>query len=625
MWKKIRLILKSIRQYKKYAIITPIFMLFEAALECALPFVMSMFVDTIGKIHTPSDIMKTFTYNNGNVDFINGMQVSLFGLIIALVSMAMLSLFCGIMGGVFGSKASVGLATNLRHDMYQKLETFSFANIDNFSASSLVTRMTTDISNVQMAFMMCIRIVIRAPLMMIFSAIMAFIAGGQMAWIFIGLLPVVGFLLFLIILNAMKIFRRVFKKYDKLNESVQENVTGMRVVKSYVREGFEKQKFNAASDGMTGEFVKGEKIVALNNPVMNTAIHLSNILIIALGALIIEKGREAGAIYPTEVEVNGELETEIFWGGNLSIGQMSSLLTYGIQILMSLMMISMIMVMLVLSIEAVRRIGEVLQEEPTIQNCKNPIMEVPNGDISFKNVAFKYVETAEKNTLEDINVEIKSGEFVGILGTTGSGKTSLVNLISRLYDINSGELLVGDNDVKNYDLKTLRDSVSVVLQKNVLFSGTIAENLRWGNLNATDEDLKRVCQIAQAEEFIESFPEKYNTRIEQGGTNVSGGQKQRLCIARALLKSPKVLILDDSTSAVDTKTDRLIRKGLKNDLPETTKIVIAQRISSIEDADKIIIMEDGHINAIGKHEELLKNNHIYQEIYYTQNRVGGDK
>ena len=625
MWKKIRLILKSIRQYKKYAIITPIFMLFEAALECALPFVMSMFVDTIGKIHTPSDIMKTFTYNNGNVDFINGMQVSLFGLIIALVSMAMLSLFCGIMGGVFGSKASVGLATNLRHDMYQKLETFSFANIDKFSASSLVTRMTTDISNVQMAFMMCIRIVIRAPLMMIFSAIMAFIAGGQMAWIFIGLLPVVGFLLFLIILNAMKIFRRVFKKYDKLNESVQENVTGMRVVKSYVREGFEKQKFNAASDGMTGEFVKGEKIVALNNPVMNTAIHLSNILIIALGALIIEKGREAGAIYPTEVEVNGELETEIFWGGNLSIGQMSSLLTYGIQILMSLMMISMIMVMLVLSIEAVRRIGEVLQEEPTIQNCKNPIMEVPNGDISFKNVAFKYVETAEKNTLEDINVEIKSGEFVGILGTTGSGKTSLVNLISRLYDINSGELLVGDNDVKNYDLKTLRDSVSVVLQKNVLFSGTIAENLRWGNLNATDEDLKRVCQIAQAEEFIESFPEKYNTRIEQGGTNVSGGQKQRLCIARALLKSPKVLILDDSTSAVDTKTDRLIRKGLKNDLPETTKIVIAQRISSIEDADKIIIMEDGHINAIGKHEELLKNNHIYQEIYYTQNRVGGDK
>ena len=625
MWKKIKLILKSIRQYKKYAIITPIFMLFEAALECALPFVMSMFVDTIEHITKPSDIMEAFVYENGNLPFLNNIKVSLFGLIIALVSMAILSLICGIMGGVFGSKASVGLATNLRHDMYAKLETFSFANIDKFSASSLVTRMTTDIANVQMAFMMCIRIVIRAPLMMIFSAVMAFIAGGQMAWIFIILLPIIGFLLFLIILNAMKIFRKVFKKYDKLNESVQENVSGMRVVKSYVREDYEKQKFNAASDGMTGEFVKAEKIVALNNPVMNTAIHLSNILIIGIGAVIIEKGRESGKIYNTEVVEDGVTKSITHWGGNLTIGQMSSLLTYGIQILMSLMMISMIMVMLVLSIEAVRRIGEVLQEEPTIKNCENPIMEVPNGDISFKNVNFKYVETAEKNTLENINIEIKSGEFVGILGTTGSGKTSLVNLISRLYDINSGELLVGDNDVKNYDLTTLRNAVSVVLQKNVLFSGTIAENLRWGNLNASDEELKRVCKISQAEEFIESFPDKYNTRIEQGGTNVSGGQKQRLCIARALLKSPRVLILDDSTSAVDTKTDKLIRKGLKNDLPETTKIVIAQRISSIEDADKIIIMEDGHINAIGKHEDLLKNNHIYQEIYYTQNRVGGDK
>lgn len=625
MWNKIKLILKSVRQYKKYAIITPIFMLFEAALECALPFIMSMFVDTIEYITKPSDIMKSFVYENGNLPFLNNIKVSLFGLIIILVSMAMISLLCGIMGGVFGSKASVGLATNLRHDMYQKLETFSFANIDKFSASSLVTRMTTDISNVQMAFMMLIRIVIRAPLMMIFSAVMAFIAGGQMAWIFVALLPIIGFLLFLIIINAMKIFRRVFKKYDKLNQSVQENVTGMRVVKSYVREDYEKQKFNAASDGMTGEFVTAEKIVALNNPIMNTAIHLSNILIIGLGAVLIEKGRSNGTIYNETIIEDGAEKTITHWGGNLTIGQMSSLLTYGIQILMSLMMISMIMVMLVLSIEAVRRIGEVLEEEPTIKNCENPIMEVPNGDISFKNVNFKYVETAEKNTLENINIDIKSGEFVGILGTTGSGKTSLVNLISRLYDINSGELTVGDNDVKQYDIATLRNAVSVVLQKNVLFSGTIAENLRWGNLNASDEELKRVCQIAQAEEFIESFPDKYNTRIEQGGTNVSGGQKQRLCIARALLKSPKVLILDDSTSAVDTKTDKLIRKGLKNDLPNTTKIVIAQRISSIEDADKIIIMEDGHINAIGKHEELLKNNHVYQEIYYTQNRVGGDK
>ena len=617
MWKKIRLILKSIRQYKRDAIITPIFMLVEAALECALPFVMSMFVDTIEHISTIGDFVTVYEYTNTNFGF--SLNVSLLGLIITLVSMAMLSLTCGIMGGVFGSRASVGLATNLRMDMYKKLETFSFANIDKFSASSLVTRMTTDISNVQMAFMMCIRIVVRAPLMMIFSAVMAFIAGGQMAWIFIAIIPLLGFFLFLIIIFAMKIFRRVFKKYDKLNESVQENVSGMRVVKSYVREDYEKQKFNSASDGMTHEFVTAEKIVALNNPVMNTSIHLSNILIIGLGATVIAKGIADGSI---KYDAGND---EIFWGGKLTIGQMSSLLTYGIQILMSLMMISMIMVMLVLSLEAIRRIGEVLQEEPTIKNPENPLMAVDNGDIVFKDVNFKYVETAEKNTLENININIKSGQFVGVLGSTGSGKTSLVNLISRLYDVNQGEVLVGDHNVKEYDLETLRNNVAVVLQKNVLFSGTIAENLRWGNLNATDEQLKEVCKIAQAEEFIESFPDKYNTRIEQGGTNVSGGQKQRLCIARALLKEPKILILDDSTSAVDTKTDRLIRHGLRNDLPNTTKIVIAQRISSIEDADQIIIMEDGHIDAIGTHKELLKSNHIYQEIYNTQNRVGGDK
>ena len=617
MWKKIRLILKSIRQYKRDAIITPIFMLVEAALECALPFVMSMFVDTIEHISSINDFVTVYEYTNSNFGF--SLNVSLLGLIITLVSMAMLSLTCGIMGGVFGSRASVGLATNLRMDMYKKLETFSFANIDKFSASSLVTRMTTDISNVQMAFMMCIRIVVRAPLMMIFSAVMAFIAGGQMAWIFIAIIPMLGFFLFLIIIFAMKIFRRVFKKYDKLNESVQENVSGMRVVKSYVREDYEKQKFNNASDGMTHEFVTAEKIVALNNPVMNTSIHLSNILIIGIGATIIAKGIADGSI---KYDAGND---EIFWGGKLTIGQMSSLLTYGIQILMSLMMISMIMVMLVLSLEAIRRIGEVLQEEPTIKNPENPLMAVDNGDIAFKDVNFKYVETAEKNTLENININIKSGQFIGVLGSTGSGKTSLVNLISRLYDVNHGEVLVGDHNVKEYDLETLRNNVAVVLQKNVLFSGTIAENLRWGNLNATDEQLKEVCKIAQAEEFIESFPDKYNTRIEQGGTNVSGGQKQRLCIARALLKEPKILILDDSTSAVDTKTDRLIRKGLKNDLPNTTKIVIAQRISSIEDADQIIIMEDGHIDAIGTHKELLKSNHIYQEIYNTQNRVGGDK
>lgn len=616
MWAKIKLILKSIRQYKKYAIITPLFMIVEAALECALPFIMSMFVDTIENISEPSDIMKVFKYENTNFGF--AVNVSLFWLIIILVCMALVSLTCGILGGVFGSKASVGLAANLRSDLYKKVESFSFANIDKFSASSLVTRMTTDVSNVQMAFMMCIRIVIRAPLMMLFSAIMAFISGGQLAWIFIILIPIIGFFLFLIIRGAMGVFRKVFKKYDLLNESVQENVTGMRVVKSYVREEYEKQKFNNASDGMTGEFVHGEKIVALNNPVMNTAIHLSNVLIIGIGASIIASNVQANKTYYNIVE------DQIHWGG-LTIGQMSSLLTYGIQILMSLMMISMIMVMLVLSLEAIRRIGEVLQEESTIKNSENPIYEVPNGDVVFKNVNFKYSEHAEKNTLENININIKSGQFIGVLGSTGSGKTSLVNLISRLYDINEGELTVGDNSVKDYDLKTLRDNVAVVLQKNFLFSGTIADNLRWGNLNATDEQLKQACHIAQADEFIESFPDKYNTRIEQGGSNVSGGQKQRLCIARALLKNPKILILDDSTSAVDTKTDKLIRKGLKNDLPETTKIVIAQRISSIEDADQIIIMEDGHIDSIGTHQELLKSNHIYQEIYNTQNRVGGDK
>ena len=612
MWKNIKLILKSIRQYKVFALITPLFMIVEAALECALPFVMSMFVDTIEKVTTIDDFMTPFLYENPNF----GMHtyVSLFGLIIALVSMALVSLTCGILGGVFGSKASVGLAANLRSDLYKKLESFSFSNIDKFSASSLVTRMTTDVSNVQMAFMMLIRIVIRAPLMMIFSAIMAFIAGGQMAWIFIALIPAIGFCLFLIIRFAMGIFKRVFKRYDKLNESVQENVSGMRVVKSFVREEFEKLKFNTASDNMTGDFVHAEKIVALNNPVMNTAIHLSNVLIIGIGATLIAKT----ATYDN-------IKEQINFNGGLTIGQMSSLLTYGIQILMSLMMISMIMVMMVLSLEGIRRIGEVLQEEPTIKNCENPVFEVPNGDVSFDNVNFKYKETAEKNTLEDININIKSGQFIGVLGSTGSGKTSLVNLISRLYDISSGSLTVGGHDVKEYDLKTLRDNVAVVLQKNFLFSGTIADNLRWGNLHATDEQLKQACQIAQAEEFIEQFPDKYNTRIEQGGSNVSGGQKQRLCIARALLKNPKILILDDSTSAVDTKTDRLIRKGLRNDLPDTTKIVIAQRISSIEDADQIIIMEDGKINAVGKHDDLLKNNHIYQEIYYTQNRVGGDK
>ena len=611
MKQKIKLILKSVRQYKKYAILTPIFMIGEALMECALPFVMSMFVDTIENVQSLEDMTKPFFYDNPNFHLGNGIYVSLLGLILTLVGMSLVSLACGILGGRTAAKASVGLATNLRHDLYEKLQTFSFANIDKFSIASLVTRMTTDVSQVQMAFAMMIRIVVRAPLMMIFSAAMAFISGGLMAFIFIGLIPLVGLGLFLIVRAAMKVFTRVFKKYDALNASVQENVSGMRVVKSYVREEYEKSKFNAASDGMTGEFVHGEKIVALNNPLMNTTIHLSNILIIGLGATIIAR---------TAAVEGGQ----IIWG-DLSIGQLSSLITYGIQILMSLMMISMIMVMLVLSLEGIRRIGEVLLEEPTIKNPENPVMKVKDGSIVFDNVNFKYSETAEKNTLENININITPGQFIGVLGSTGSGKTSLINLISRLYDVSEGRVLVGGEDVRNYDIKTLRDAVSVVLQKNVLFSGTIESNLRWGDPNATEEEIWNACRIAQAEEIVNAKPEKLQSKVEQGGANFSGGQKQRLCIARAILKKPKVLILDDSTSAVDTKTDKLIRTALKNDIPHITKIIIAQRVSSIEDADQIIIMNDGKIDQIGTHDELLKHNKIYQEIYYTQNRVGGDK
>ena len=604
--KRIKLILSSIREYKKYAIITPIFMVFEALLECVLPFVMSMLLDHIKNLTTLGTKIDFFTTTqtvNENIGFLNGINVNLFGLIITLVSMAILSLVFGILGGRTAAIASVGLARNLRSDMYHKIEQFSFANIDKFSTSSLVTRMTTDITTVQQAFQMMIRIVVRAPLMLIFSAIMSFISGGIMTLIFAVLVPLLAFGLFLIIKKAMKIFMRVFKRYDKLNESVQENITGMRVVKAYVKEDYEKEKFNTASNNMTGDFVKAEKLVALNNPLMNTTIHLSNILIVGIGSYLVFSSNQT----------------------KLTVGQMSSLLTYGIQILMSLMMISMIMVMLVMSIEGIRRIAEVLEEESTIQNDPNPIYEVKDGSVVFDNVNFKYKESAEKYTLENININIKSGQFVGILGSTGSGKTSVVNLISRLYDVTNGSVKVGGLDVKKYYLKTLRDNVSVVLQKNVLFSGTIKENLLWGDEHASDAEIKKACQIAQAEEFIESFPDKYETKITQGGTNVSGGQKQRLCIARAILKKPKILILDDSTSAVDTKTDKLIRKALKEDLKDTTKIVIAQRISSIEDADQIIIMDDGKINAIGTHDELLKNNKIYQEVYYTQNRAGGDK
>ena len=607
--KRIKLILKSVRQYKKYALITPLFMIGEVGMECAMPFVMGLFVDGIKLLNTPDNFF--------HVD--SGLPVFYIALI--LLGMAVCSLTFGILGGKYASIASVGMASNLREDLYKKLGTFSFENIDKFSESSLITRMTTDIQYVSMSFQMMIRIVVRAPLMLIFSAIMTFIGGGLMGFIFVALIPIVAFGLFLIIRHAMKVFTRVFKRYDKLNESVQENVSGIRVVKSYVREDFEKEKFNTASDSLTKDFVKAEKIVALNNPLLNTAIHLSNVLVIALGTWIIyTTGTWTEIVDPETGNVVGD------WiGGNLTLGQLSALITYGIQILTSLMMISMIMVMLSISLESIKRIGETLEEEPTIKNPENPLYEIKNGDVDFNNVFFKYKKDAEQYTLENINIHIKSGQFIGILGSTGSGKTSVVNLISRLYDVTEGELLVSDHNVKEYDLETLRNNVAVVLQKNVLFSGTIKSNLQWGNENATEEEMWAACRIAQAEEIVKAKPEGLDSKVEQGGANFSGGQKQRLCIARAIMKNPKILILDDSTSAVDTKTDKLIRMGLKNDLPAMTKIVIAQRISSIEDADQIIILDDGKINAIGTHEELLKNNQIYQEVYYTQNKVGGDK
>lgn len=586
MLKKIKLVFSSVREYKKYAILTPIFMIGEALMECLIPWEMT---NLIQAMKVPGSTIASYASH-----------------IYILIAMALVSIICGMAGGYTAAIASTGLAKNLRMDVYKKLQSFSFANIDKFSASSLVTRMTTDITNTQQSFQMCIRIVIRAPLMLIFSTVMGFITGGNMAWIFIGIIPIITIGLILIARKVMPIFRRVFKDYDNLNQSVQENISGIRVVKSYVREEYEQQKFNSHSERLCGEFIKAEKRLAFANPLLNTAVHLSNILVLAIGSNIICGLAASGA-------------TDMW----LSPEKLSALITYGIQILMSLMMISMILVFLVMSLESIKRISEVLEEESTIVNPENPIYEVKDGSVKFENVFFKYSEASEKDTLSDINLDIKSGDFVGILGTTGSGKTSLVNLISRLYDISSGSLKVGDIEVNQYDLKTLRDNVAVVLQKNLLFSGTIEDNLRWGNLNATQEEIVEACKIAQAEEFIESFPDKYQTHIEQGGNNVSGGQKQRLCIARAILKKPKILILDDSTSAVDTKTDKLIRKGLKEIIPDTTKIVIAQRISSIEDADKIIILDNGKIDAIGTHKELLKNNKIYKEIYDSQTKKGG--
>lgn len=575
----IRVLKKSIREYKRDSILTPVLVAFEALVECIIPL---MVANLVNRMQNGCDLSVIMRYG------------------VILIIMACFSLLFGALAGIKAANASAGFGKNLRKDLFVAVQNFSFENIDRFSASSLVTRMTTDVTNVQMAYMMIIRTVVRVPLMLIFSLVMGFIMGGRLALIFLFTIPVLGIGLGLVIKKTMPLFRKVFKKYDNLNNSVQENINGIRVVKSFVREDFEKKKFNEAAEDVCGDFTRAEKILALNNPMMQFCLYVVMIFVLTFGSYLV-----------------------VNFGGNIiQVGQLSSLLTYSFQILMSLMMLSMIFVMVTISIESCERIVSVLEEKRTISNPKNPIYEVNDGSIDFDNVSFKYSKRADRYALENINLHIKSGQTIGVLGGTGSSKTSLVNLISRLYDVTEGEVKVGGVNVRDYDLVTLRDAVSVVLQKNVLFSGSIKENLRWGNKDATDEEIEEACHLACADEFIEQFPDKYDTHIEQGGTNVSGGQKQRLCIARALLKKPKILILDDSTSAVDTKTDAIIRAGFKKFIPETTKIIIAQRVSSVQDADQIIIMNNGSIEAIGTHDELLASNPIYQEVYYSQNKGG---
>lgn len=578
----IKTLSKSIREYKLPTILTLIFIMGEVIIEALIPFITADLVNNINQGAALTEVVKT------------GMQ---------LVLMAVISLCCGGIAALTCSKASAGFAKNLRHDMYQKIQSYSFANIDKFSATSLVTRLTTDITNVQMSYMMIIRTAIRSPMLFVFSIIMAYKMGGALATSFVVVIPVLIFGLLMISRKAMPAFHRVFKKYDHLNESIEENVRGMRVVKGFSREEYEKKKFNAAADGITADFTKAERIVALNTPIMQFCMYFNTVVILFLGSYLI---------------ING------IGTPRVDVGQISAMLTYGVQILMSLMMLSMIYVMITMSLESMKRICEVLNEEPMLKNPEAPITEVRDGSIVFDNVSFKYSEGARRFALENINLDIKPGMTVGIIGGTGSSKSSLVQLIPRLYDTTEGSVLVGGVNVKAYDIKTLRDSVAMVLQKNQLFSGTIKENLRWGNENATDAEIEEVCRLAQADEFIEGFPDKYDTYIEQGGSNVSGGQKQRLCIARALLKKPKILILDDSTSAVDTKTDAFIRKGFKDYIPETTKLIIAQRISSVEDADMIIVMNNGRIENVGNHSELMQTSEIYREVY-EQQTSGGDE
>jgi len=577
----VKTLLKSVRQYKKPSIITPMFMALEAFCECLMPFFMSRM---ISEEHLASPDALT--------------HILKYGVILILLSAA--SLTCGVLAGKFAAQASCGFATNLRHDLFYKVQKFSFKNVDKFSSSSLVTRLTTDVTNVQQSYQMCLRIAIRVPLQFLFAIIMGFVINAELAWIFVVIVPFLAFFLIAIARVVMPFFKRIFKKYDALNNSVQENVGGIRVVKSFVRENYEKEKFNKAAGEVRNDFTRAEKIIALNSPIMTCFINFASVLITYLGAkTIIDSATLNGSFVPTEL---------------------SALITYGVQILSACMMFSMVFVMLTMSLESARRISEVLNEQADVLSPENGVKEVKDGSIKFENVFFKYSQTAQENALSGIDLEIESGSTIGVLGGTGSSKTTFIQLIPRLYDATEGAVYVGGVNVKEYDLEVLRKEVSVVLQKNVLFSGTIKDNLRWGDENATDEEIERVCKLAQADEFIKNFPDGYDTYIEQGGTNVSGGQKQRLCIARALLRKPKILVLDDSTSAVDTKTDALIRKAFAEEIPDTTKIIIAQRVSSVENADKIIILDGGKIIACGNHTELMQTSSIYKEIYEEQTK-----